>query len=54
MEKNSNCQHKHTGTRYIFSPSAEKKVLAITYCKDCGKEIDREVVTTLANDEKSS
>jgi len=53
VEKNSHCQHKHLGIRYTFSPSAEKKILAVTYCKDCKKEISKEVVTAPAKDKDS-
>ncbi len=38
------CPHKRTGTRYLFTPSRDKKVLAVTYCRDCGAELSREVV----------
>jgi len=42
--KEEKCPHKRTGTRYLFTPSRDKKVVAVVYCKDCGAELSREVV----------
>ncbi|MFH1549079.1 MAG: hypothetical protein ABIH04_00815 [Planctomycetota bacterium] len=42
--KEEKCPHKRTGTRYLFTPSRDKKVVAMVYCKDCGAELSREVV----------
>ena len=41
MREKEKCEHTRRGTRYIFSPSADEKVIAVTYCKDCGEEISR-------------
>ncbi len=39
------CTHEETGTRYLFTPKMGEKVIAITYCKRCGKELSRESVS---------
>jgi len=50
MEKG--CGHKRTGTRFLFTPAKAKKVVALTYCKDCGKELSREPVSTATADSR--
>jgi hypothetical protein len=39
------CSHLETGLRYLFTPAMGQRVIAITYCRNCGKELSRESVT---------
>ena len=43
------CAHPEKGVRYLFTPEMGKKVVAITYCKKCGRELAREP-STVAKD----
>jgi hypothetical protein len=46
------CSHKKTSIRYSFTPSDKTKVMAITYCKECGDELSREPLSTSAADRR--
>jgi hypothetical protein len=43
--KIKDCAHPETGLRYLFTPTMGQKVMAITYCRNCGKELARESVS---------
>jgi hypothetical protein len=43
--KAKDCAHLETGLRYLFTPQMGQRVIAITYCKNCGKELSRESVS---------
>jgi hypothetical protein len=42
--KAKDCAHLETGLRYLFTPDMGRRVIAIAYCRNCGKELSRETV----------